>query len=520
MSKLSVLLLISLLAGCAGQQHSVDKPDDTNVAVPSAPVFETGTSIEQLRRELAKRNIPIVKEWPDHIVIHSSAKRDHYVYGFSDGVVVLGPSTFVQVQRGFVSADLSSQNINTLHQFATADETDPAPYNEFARLLAAYPDVSFRDPTLAIELATRANELSNWQISEYVDTLAAAYASAGEFSKALQYQEQAIDLLGGLDIGLVERKVSYRFGIAYKAPKSYFGTDEGEERDEKLEARQELLADAADGSADAQFDLAVYYLTNSYSQSGGIKNPGLFWLKQAALNGSAYAANEMGWCHLMQQYGCSLDAAEALHWFEIAANQGDPQGAYNFGRMQATGLGSKRDDVGATRWLTAAADGGHSTAAFKVAFRYGEGVGTAIDTSAKNKYLQQTERANYGPGDYLLDDVFFQSNRIGASIVAMLERTAVAPGEMASTLMTVVDTIANASIEDDDTFVLLFKDGEHVEYAAKYKSALMFHLTRIAASLGSRSAQLRFAKMHEQGALAKRSPEQAHYWQQRANSQE
>ncbi len=42
------------------------------------------------------------------------------------------------------------------------------------------------------DLAIRANELSGWENYHYLDTLAAAYAAAGQFNKAIDYQNEAI----------------------------------------------------------------------------------------------------------------------------------------------------------------------------------------------------------------------------------------------------------------------------------------------------------------------------------------
>lgn len=63
-----------------------------------------------------------------------------------------------------------------------------------ARLLAACPEEQFRDGIAAIESATTACELTEWKHPSFLATLAAAYAEAEEFDKAVQWQEKANDL--------------------------------------------------------------------------------------------------------------------------------------------------------------------------------------------------------------------------------------------------------------------------------------------------------------------------------------
>ena len=66
--------------------------------------------------------------------------------------------------------------------------------NGYAWFLSTCPDEEFRDGEKAVELAKKACKISGNKDWYHLDTLATAYAENGEFDKAVEYAQKAIDV--------------------------------------------------------------------------------------------------------------------------------------------------------------------------------------------------------------------------------------------------------------------------------------------------------------------------------------
>jgi hypothetical protein len=87
-----------------------------------------------------------------------------------------------------------------------------------AWIRATCPDPQYRDGKLAVALATRGCELTNWKDAEALRTLAAACAEAGDFASAVKWQQKVVALAPQPQNGndSQERLALYKSGQPYR----------------------------------------------------------------------------------------------------------------------------------------------------------------------------------------------------------------------------------------------------------------------------------------------------------------
>jgi hypothetical protein len=94
----------------------------------------------------------------------------------------------------------------------------PVELNSVAWTLSTYKwGEHWRDGAHAVKLATRACELTEWKDACVIDTLAAAYAESGEFSRAAEFEGMAISLAKPEDsTAMKQRMALYLAGKPYR----------------------------------------------------------------------------------------------------------------------------------------------------------------------------------------------------------------------------------------------------------------------------------------------------------------
>ena len=122
-------------------------------------------------------------------------KFRHAAHDFTEAIKLDPQNAAAYVNRGEMYADLGYY-ARAIHDYQKAIEIEPelgSAYQGLAWLLATCPDSRFRNPKGALAAANRAIELDG-EVSHYhLDTLAAAYASGGDFDEAQTILAQAID---------------------------------------------------------------------------------------------------------------------------------------------------------------------------------------------------------------------------------------------------------------------------------------------------------------------------------------
>jgi hypothetical protein len=126
---------------------------------------------------------------------------------------------------------------------------------------------------------------------------------------------------------------------------------------EDLKAVKEYRLAAAQGNADAQFNLGLCYRLGEVVRKDDAE--AVRWFRLAAAQGGALAQCNLGFSHYLGE-GVEKDDVEAVRWFELAAAQGLAHAQHNLGFCYSTGVGVPACDLErAAELFQLAAEQGH-----------------------------------------------------------------------------------------------------------------------------------------------------------------
>ena len=132
--------------------------------------------------------------------------------------------------------------------------------------------------------------------------------------------------------------------------------------------------------------------------------------------------------------GVAEDAAEAVRWYRLSAEQGDARAQYNLGSMYLDGRGVAQDDAEAVRWYRLSAEQGDAQALYALGWAYLNGRGVAQDDAEAVRWVPPVRRAGgrhrpVQPRGCVLADTAPDHAAAPARGTLLRRRAARAPGE-------------------------------------------------------------------------------------------
>ena len=139
---------------------------------------------------------------------------------------------------------------------------------------------------------------------------------------------------------------------------------------------------AAQNEPQAQWNLGELYATGLPGVEADPKKATLL-CKRAANAGFAPASATLGGL-----FARAKKHERAVHWWTLAAEQGDLESLFNLGQAHRLGLGVSKDDAKAFELLHKAAAGGVAAAQSRIGLAYATGEGAALDPIEACKWFE------------------------------------------------------------------------------------------------------------------------------------
>lgn len=161
---------------------------------------------------------------------------------------------------------------------------------------------------------------------------------------------------------------------------------------EQILTRLDTLGGAGHELTNLQYDLATVYTTRHSLPNSAER--GLYWCEKSARGGNANAQWSLG-SILMEAPGAdSTREAQAVQWFQRAAEQGLPEAQYNLAFLLERGRGVEKNEEEAAKWYQAAAQSGDSEAMYALSFMHRMGRGGMLKDPAQSIDLLKLAASN------------------------------------------------------------------------------------------------------------------------------
>ncbi len=161
--------------------------------------------------------------WYNRGLLHANVGEEGLAIGDLRKVIELTPDNavpYADLARVLLRQGKATEGVASYRQALQRRAEWPQVMNELAWRLATYADQSLRDGAEAVRLAERASVLVEHKHPVFLDTLAAAYAEAGEFTKAVETAERVLQMAVAAGDTEVTADIRKRLDL-YKAGKPY-----------------------------------------------------------------------------------------------------------------------------------------------------------------------------------------------------------------------------------------------------------------------------------------------------------